>query len=171
VLIANICPSGDAENRAPSGWDLAASAEHDPARPFGWHQRKDLNPDERSWRPPCCRYITLAYHREELHNCMRVAVVPPGRFERPTCRVEAGRSFPLSYGGWRRRPVSSRLIAVLQTAAFPFRHCAELHSFPPRGVSSRKCASSRTNVSTTAATERACLFSHVPLVGPHGFEP
>ena len=49
-------------------------------RLFGWHQRKDLNPDERSWRPPCCRYITLAYHREELNHDLSfyrcVAVVP-----------------------------------------------------------------------------------------------
>jgi hypothetical protein len=39
--------------------DLAQSAGVEPARRCGWHQRKDLNPDERSWKPPCCRYITL----------------------------------------------------------------------------------------------------------------
>jgi hypothetical protein len=40
---------------------------------------------------------------------------PPGR-SRPLC--------PLSYeGNWRCRPVSSRLMTVLQTVAFPFRHC------------------------------------------------
>ena len=69
------------------------------------------------------------------------------------------------------RPAPSRLIAVLPIAAFPLRHHPELRSFPPFGVSSRKFASSRASVSTTAETERAYLFSHVPLVGLHGFEP
>src|ERR1043166_747739 len=63
--------SGQREsNPRPTVWKTAAlplsytrmfggECRSEPARPFDWHQRKDLNPDERSWKPPCCRYITL----------------------------------------------------------------------------------------------------------------
>ena len=41
--------------------------------------------------------------------------------------------------GWRCRPVSSRLMAVLQTAAFPFRHCTAARFLVGSGRNRTSC--------------------------------
>ena len=47
-------------------------------------------------------------------------------FEPACIRLEGGGLSIRATRAWRCRPVSSRLMTVLQTAAFPFRHCTGL---------------------------------------------